>query len=143
MVNPFKNIELKNWPDYWLAVSGLGFIILLGALVAGKNQPGSTVAWVILFGGLLLFGIGGKIAHYKAHIKGVEGNINVWVSKWRHGFLADTLAIIGIILIIYSVVTFLGLCAPNKALVGSLLTSRAQLGRYASTKGAWLSYRSD
>lgn len=124
MSNPFKNIQLKNWPDFWLAVTGPAFIIVLGALVTGKNIPGNTVTWVILFGGLVLFGIGAQKAHYKAHIKGVQGNMNVWVSKWRHSFLANTFAILGLALVLLAVWLFLDLNAPNKALVGALLTSR-------------------
>jgi hypothetical protein len=113
MSNPFQNIQLKNWPDYWLAVNGISFVLILGALVAGQELLGRTVTWVILFGGFLFFGIGAKKSHYKAHVKGVQGNMNVWVSKWRHSFLADAFAIIGIVLVTYSIVSFSGCCEPN------------------------------
>ena len=114
MTNPFKNIPLKDWPDYWLAVTGISFIIILSGLAAGKEFPGGTVAWIILFGGLLLFGIGAKKSYYKAHIKGVEVNINVWVSKWRHGFLSNTFAVIGVCMVLFSLSIFLGYYEPNK-----------------------------
>lgn len=100
MENPYKNIQLKNWPDYWLAVTGFSFVIIFGGLVAGQQLPGGIVAWVMLFGGLVIFSIGAQISHYKVHLKGIEGNMNVWVSKWRHNFLADALAVVGLLLVL-------------------------------------------
>jgi len=116
MENPFKNIQLKNWPDYWLAVTGISFVILLGGLVAGQQLLGGTVNWVMFFGGLILFGIGAQKAHYKAHINGIEGNMNVWVSKWRHSLLADVFAVAGLLLVLFAIAKFIGYPEPNTAL---------------------------
>lgn len=112
MENPFKNIQLKNWPDYWLAVTGASFVILLGGLVAGQQLPGGTVNWVIFFGGLVLLGIGAQKAHYKVHIKDGEGNMNVWVSKWRHSIAADIFVIVGLLLVLFSIEKFIGHSEP-------------------------------
>lgn len=114
--NPFRNIQLKNWPDFWLAITGIAFVVVLTGLVAGQQLPGGSATWVMLFGGFVMFGIGAQKAHYKAHLKGVEGNINVWVSKWRHSLLADLFAVIGVLLVLCAVVLFLGWSWPNTAL---------------------------
>ncbi len=103
MENPFKNIQLKNWPDFLLAISGVSFVLVLGALVADQKLPGGTVAWAMLFGGLVIFGIGAQKAHYKTHIKNIKGNANVWVSKWRHSLLADAFAGVGLLLILFAI----------------------------------------
>ncbi|MDR4516628.1 MAG: hypothetical protein MRK00_04485 [Nitrosomonas sp.] len=108
MVNPFKNIQLKYWPDYLLAITGVSFLVLLVGMISGRQIPGGIVYWVILFGGLVSFGIGAQIAHYRAHLKEIEGNINIWVSKWRHTILADSFAVIGVILVLYALGHFLG-----------------------------------
>ena len=107
MENPFKNIRLKHWPDYWLALTGPCLIIFLGALVANAEIPGNTVTWVILFSGMFIFGIGAQVAHYKIHLKGLEGNANVWISKWRHSFLANIFAVVGLSLILCAAAIFL------------------------------------
>lgn len=55
------------------------------------------------FGGLVLFGIGGKAAHYKYRDGSIKGNSNAWFSGWRHSFLADTLAALSIVLVCLSI----------------------------------------
>jgi hypothetical protein len=51
MDNPLKNIQLKNWPDYWLAITGISFALVLGGLISGQHLPGMTVYWVMLLAG--------------------------------------------------------------------------------------------
>lgn len=86
----FKNAKIQNWPDYWLVVSGVSLLIVLAGVAAGNLEA----SWLELFGGLFLFGIGAKIAHYRARDSNIPGN--VWVSKWRHGLMADLFAIAGV-----------------------------------------------
>lgn len=114
MVNPFKSIQVKVWPDFLLAISGSSFTILLIALATNKDLPGSTLGWMVMFGGLVIFGFGAKKSHYKAHIKGIKGVKGIWVSKWNHSFLSDLFALIGVFLIIFSIAIFSGYCKPNK-----------------------------
>lgn len=105
MTDPFKNIQLKDWPDFFLAISGTSFVLILGALVAHQNMPGGIVNWLLFFGGTVLFGIGAKKAHYKARDINLPGN--VWVSKWRCDFLANTFALGGVALVLFGVLRFI------------------------------------
>ena len=75
--NPFRNIQLKDWPDFLLAVSGVSFVVSLIAFFGGSS---SAVPFVLVFGGLVLFGIGGKIAHYRFRDGAIKGNSNALVS---------------------------------------------------------------
>ncbi|MEP2627445.1 MAG: hypothetical protein ABJP66_06585 [Hyphomicrobiales bacterium] len=100
MENPLKNIEFKVWPDYLLAVSALLLVISVGALFAGAPLGLPLSA---LFGGFFLFAIGGKIAHYKFRAPEAKGNANVWVSGWRHSFVADCFALLGVGLIVWAI----------------------------------------
>ncbi|KKA43633.1 hypothetical protein [Salinivibrio sp. KP-1] len=62
MNNPFTNIELKVWPDFLLAISGALLVAAVVAMFAGNEL---ATRLIFGFGGLVLFGIGGKAAHYK------------------------------------------------------------------------------
>ncbi|WP_115718825.1 hypothetical protein [Gallaecimonas mangrovi] len=95
MSNPFKNIELKYWPDFVLAISGISFVMVLGALIAGVTLPGGTLGWVLLFFGVIAFGVAGKHAHYRRHDK----EIHKWVSAWRASFLSNILVLVSLGLI--------------------------------------------
>lgn len=101
MENPLKSIELKTWPDFLLAVSGMAVMISLTALFAGSDH---ALIATILFAGIFLFGIGGKISYYRYRDSSVKGNMNAWFSGWRHSILSDSLAFIGIALIVLSLV---------------------------------------
>lgn len=101
--NPFKNIQLKDWPDFLLAISGVSFIVSLIALFGGSSF---AAALVLVFGGFVLFGIGGKAAHYRFRDSSIKGNSNAWFSGWRHSLLADSLAGSGVLLIVAAVIWF-------------------------------------
>lgn len=103
MENPFKNIQLKDWPDFLLAISGVTFVVSLIALFGGSSFAGLLV---LTFGGLVLFGIGGKIAHYRFRDATIQGNSNAWFSGWRHSLLADCFAALGILLVVIAIIGF-------------------------------------
>lgn len=102
MSDPFKNIELKYWPDFLLAVSGTFSVMVLGALIAGIVLPGGTLGWVLMFLGVVAFGIAGKNAHYRRHDK----KIHKWVSAWRPNFLSNIFILVSLGLIAGSVYVF-------------------------------------
>lgn len=104
MENPLKNIQLKDWPDFLLAVSGASLCVSVIAILSGSALGAS---YALLFGGVFLFGVGGKIAHYKYRDPDIKGNINAWFTGWRHGLLADSFAIIGILLVFLAIYAFL------------------------------------
>lgn len=103
MNNPFRNIQLKDWPDFLLAISGVSFVLSLVALFGGLSIAAMIVP---VFGGLVLFGIGGKIAHYRYRDASIIGNSNAWFAGWRHSFLADIFAGLGVFLILIAAVWF-------------------------------------
>lgn len=100
MNNPFTNIELKVWPDFLLAISGVLLVAAVVVMFAGNEL---ALRLSLGFGGLVLFGIGGKAAHYKYRDPSIKGNSNAWFSGWRHSFLADIFAALGIVLVCSSV----------------------------------------
>lgn len=104
MESPFKNIELKHWPDFLLAISGAAF---LASLVALYSDVQIAKYLSIFFFGFVLFGIGGKIAHYKYRDPNIGGNVNAWFSGWKHSLLADSFALFGVILIVLSIACFI------------------------------------
>jgi hypothetical protein len=89
----FKNAKIQYWPEYWLVICGACLVVVLTGVVAGRLD----VPWLLLFGGLCLFGFGAKIAHYRERDKKLSSN--VWVSKWRHSFMADVFALCGFCLV--------------------------------------------
>lgn len=99
MSNPFSGIELKTWPDFLLAISGALLVAATVAMFAGNELALRLSAG---FGGLVLFGIGGKVAHYKFRDPTIKGNGNAWFSGWRHSLLADIFAASGVVLICFS-----------------------------------------
>lgn len=102
--NPLRNIQLKIWPDFLMAAAGFLLVIsVIISLLAGSQLSGSCA---LLFGGGFLFGIGGKLAHYRYRDPNVKGNSNAWFAGWRHGPLADTFAGIGLILIVAAIFSF-------------------------------------
>lgn len=103
MENPFKNIQLKDWPDFLLAITGVSFVTSLIALF-GDSSFASL--FVLTFGGLALLGIGGKIAHYRFRDPTIKGNSNAWFPGWRHSLLADCFAGLGILLVVVAVILF-------------------------------------
>ena len=103
MDNPFKNIQLKDWPDFLLAISGLSFVVSLIALFGGSSFADE---FLLVFGGLVLFGIGGKVAHYRFRDAAIKGNSNAWFPGWRHSVLADSFAAFGVLLIVLAVIRF-------------------------------------
>jgi hypothetical protein len=98
VTNPFKNIRVKYWPDYLLAVTGTCFIITVLTYLTGIDR---AFPLMVIFGGLILFGIGGEIAHYRYSIKGYGGMVSQQFSGWRHTFLANSFALLGILLTFY------------------------------------------
>lgn len=98
MQNPLANIKLQSWPDFVLAISGTAFLVSL-PFVLGTCR---AIALAVLFCGGFIFGLGGKIAHYRYRDSSVPGNANAWFPGWRHSLLADSLAMIGL------VITFIG-----------------------------------
>lgn len=102
MSNPFSNIELKHWPDFVLAISGISFVMVLAALISSTNLPGGTLGWVTLMAGVVCFGIAGKHAHYRRHDK----DIHKWISAWRMSVLSNILVVIAFGLISGSVYIF-------------------------------------
>lgn len=103
MENPFRNIQLKDWPDFLLAITGFSFVISLIALFGGSAFAG---LFVLAFGGLVLFGIGGKVAHYRFRDATIKGNSNAWFPGWRHSLLADCFAGLGMLLVIVAAIWF-------------------------------------
>lgn len=99
MNNPFSGIELKTWPDFLLAISGTLLVASVVAMFSGNDL---ALRLSVGFGGFVLSGIGGKIAHYKFRDSSVKGNANAWFSGWRHSFLADIFAVTGVALILFS-----------------------------------------
>ncbi|SER76142.1 hypothetical protein SAMN05421690_10691 [Nitrosomonas sp. Nm51] len=87
-----------------LAISGAPFVISIIAMYSG-NELGKYLS--IGFFGMVLFGIGGKIAHYKFRDPNINGNINAWFPGWRHSTLADSFAVFGISLMILCIVLFI------------------------------------
>jgi len=79
-----------------LAIAGPILVASIVAMYAG-NDLAKAVSMVL--GGTVLFGLGGKIAHYKYRDPNIKGNANAWFSGWRHSVLADGLAIVGFLLI--------------------------------------------
>ncbi|WP_440997545.1 hypothetical protein [Arhodomonas sp. SL1] len=100
MENPFKNIELKFWPDFLLAISGLAFVVSVAAMYSGATLARSLS---VGFFGLVLFGIGGKISHHRFRDPNIRENSNAWFSGWRHSMLANLFAAIGVIIVLLSV----------------------------------------
>lgn len=96
--SPLKSIELKTWPDILLAICAVPFIIAFSAMFVDSTKT-FAVSVTILVDGLLSFGLGGKIAYYRFRDSEIGGNMNAWFSGWRHSILADTLAILGVLLI--------------------------------------------
>ncbi|MBE9516435.1 MAG: hypothetical protein IME93_05605 [Proteobacteria bacterium] len=99
-INPFKNIRIKYWPDYLLAVVGTCTIAAVIAYLADSNR---ALPLMEIFGGLTLFGIGGEIAHYVYSKKGYGGMVSQHFSGWRHTLLADLFAVIGLVITCYGV----------------------------------------
>jgi hypothetical protein len=97
MDNPLKNIELETWPDFLLAIAGLAFIISLTSLLSGSAVAAPTT---LIFSGIFSFGVGGKISYYRFRDSNIKRNKNAWFSGWRHSLLADSFAVIGVVLII-------------------------------------------
>jgi len=95
--NPFNNTQLKEWPDFLLAFSGVSFVVSLMAMFSGSSIG---LPCALIFGGLVLFGVGGKVAHYRFRDSGIKGNGNAWFSGWRHSLLADSFAGIGVVLVL-------------------------------------------
>lgn len=104
MENPLKNIELKVWPDFLLAVSAVCLVMAVGSLLAGVPI---ALPLSPLFGGIFVFAIAAKISHYRFRDRSIKGNSNAWFSGWRHSVLADGLAVGGIGLIGWSIWLFL------------------------------------
>lgn len=96
MESPFKSIKLKYWPDFLLAISGSAFVVSLVAMYSGIAFAQKLS---VGFFGFVLFGIGGRIAHYQFRGPSIRGNNNAWFSGWRHSPLADFFAIAGIVLV--------------------------------------------
>ena len=74
----------------------------MASVVATFAGNGLALRLSLGFGGLVLFGIGGKAAHYKYRDPSIKGNSNAWFSGWRHSFLADTLAALGLVFVFSS-----------------------------------------
>ena len=102
MKNPFSNIELKTWPDFLLAISGISFVMTLGAMISGIYLPGGTLGWVALMAGVVLFGIAGKQAHYRRHDK----KLNKWISAWRFNALSNIFVFASLALILGAIYVF-------------------------------------
>lgn len=86
-----------------LSISGASYVASLIALFGGSSF---TSFFVLIFGGLVLFGVGGKIAHYRFRDATIKGNSNAWFPGWRHSFLADSFAVLGVLLVIISIIRF-------------------------------------
>ena len=97
MFSLFKNIKLESWVDYLFAISGIVLILSLVATFSGNILSKYICAISV---GIVLFSIAGKKAHYKYRDKNISGNSNVWLSGWKHGFISDLLASIGILIVI-------------------------------------------
>jgi len=70
MENPLKNLPLQTWPDILLAVCA----VLCIAFVAGLSSVQVAKPLATLTAGLILFGIGGIICHYRFRDVSVKGN---------------------------------------------------------------------
>lgn len=103
MSNPFDNIQLKHWPDFLLALSGVSFTMAFWALIGGIVLPGGTLGWVFALAGVVSFGIAGKIAHYQRHDKAIYK----WVSAWRNNWLSNMFLIVTMLLLVSSVYVFI------------------------------------
>ncbi|RYZ73445.1 MAG: hypothetical protein EOP09_01880 [Proteobacteria bacterium] len=86
----FKNASIRYWPDYWLVFAGTVTVLAMGSYIAAGLHP----LWISLTFGLFLFGTGAKIAHYLVRDK--TSTVNAWFSKWRHSFMADSFAAVGL-----------------------------------------------
>lgn len=83
-----------RWPDAWLAMFGTAIVPVSG-FAAADPVPIKLSILMTLFG-LVLFGLGGKIAHYIERDKTLPSN--VWFSKWRHGLMQNIFASVGLVL---------------------------------------------
>ncbi|MDO6725158.1 hypothetical protein Q4560_17970 [Celeribacter halophilus] len=88
-----KYMKLKAWPDYLFAVSASGLVVLVGIFQATETEFALSVFLLLL--GMCLVSLAGKVAVYKARLS-VDGNMNVWVERWRHGIVQDFIALLGL-----------------------------------------------
>ena len=96
--NPLKSLELKTWPDILLAVCSIPFLLSFGAMFADSTKN-FAIPITLLVSGIMCFGLGGKLAHYRYRDSSVKGNMNAWFSGWKHSLMADGLAALGLALI--------------------------------------------
>lgn len=97
--NPLEKLELKTWPDVLLAILAIPFLIAFGAIFLETTRSFATPITLII-AGIIFWGLAGKISYYRFHDKSIKGNMNAWFSGWRHSFLGDSIAVIGIALIL-------------------------------------------
>lgn len=102
MDNPLKSLELKTWPDVMLAISSVPFLIAFSAIFA-ESTKALAIPIAILLAGVICFGVAGKVAYYRYRNSSIRGNVNAWFSGWRHSLLADSLALVGFLLIVFGV----------------------------------------
>lgn len=99
MKNPLEKLELKTWPDILLAMVALPFVISFGAMFPISTRS-FAVPITLIVAGIVLFGIAGKLSYHRYHDKSTAGNSNTWVAGWRHSFLGNSIATIGISLVV-------------------------------------------
>ena len=101
--NPLRNIQLKEWPDFVMAISGVSLVSSVVGMLSGVKLG---YPCTLMFGGAFLFGLGGRIAHFKYRDASVKGNSNAWFSGWRHTTLADSFALLGVSMVLFAIYTF-------------------------------------
>jgi len=92
----FEKFIPKEWPDFVLVVAVGVLLLIVPHLFAGHRlAPGMA----FLATGTFVFGLAGKLSFYKYRDPSVIGNTNAWFSGWRHSWIGNIFALIGITLI--------------------------------------------